>query len=667
MRKLFYIILLLMICSCSGCVDFNFPLETNPTTNIETAKTVIDELKAINQLQVTEVLVIDEEVYFNKTSHYQFDSNFYGYSKLSGYKDVVSKSIYNYNSELCVLSKEKNFYDVSVPQSILQYLGVDEILNNASNKPIIKGSVTGEIDIEKAPQVITNLFYDLENEAFITNLNKSLKLEYNIAIEEGEIYYLNLDLTNVFKMIDDKIQSSKKMYLFSEFDSFDFPEMPEKDNILDDPSTKPEDNLQEVNELKIEGLNYIDNIFKNLNSINDDIELIKVYPKSGKITYSYEISDNSIIDNNGTFIRPDEDTEINIKIHLYYNNERYNTLSYDIICLGKPTVSGAYGTITNPLYQGSSDVSTLDVYFIEMSQQYGDAIYIKAGDFDMLIDAGQPSDGANVKNFLSQYVTDQTLECVIATHAHSDHIGGILTAFQAVKNINYVVDYGYSRASYSAANQYNSYIKANADHYYAVYDAVRNQNGALKTVYITEEIYIDFLDTNQYLKPGVDIGGSDNNEASVTLMFHYYGKQFYFSGDLDSGGESYLVSTKQVGDIDVMKATHHASSTGNSKKLLNVIKPEYVIISTALVDRGSLSANAKTQPHPNATALSNFYSVNAKVYCNFTNGTIKVSVKDGEISVTGLGSRNGYYMDSKLIKNENNFEFKDTAWSKKYR
>ena len=104
-----------------------------------------------------------------------------------------------------------------------------------------------------------------------------------------------------------------------------------------------------------------------------------------------------------------------------------------------------------------------------------------------------------------------------------------------------------------------------------------------------------------------------------------------------------------------------------NEKSLIIARFKYVIVSAALVDPGSKTTNAQNQSHPNAKALSNFYSVNAKVYCNFTNGTIKVSVKDGEISVTGLGSRNGYYMDSKLIKNENNFEFKDTAWAKKYR
>lgn len=680
MKKIIYILLLLLICCCSGCVDFNGSNIDKPSIETTEAETAINALLSLEKLHVTEVLVVDEKLYFNKNSHYKTIDGFYGYSELKGENGFGNKNIYNSAFEICVLNDSKHFYESYFPSSSLQYLGLEKILKNALNEPLIEGLSCGEVAVLEAFGVVENLRFELGIDS-LKDIDKSIKITYEIAIEDGQVYYINLDLTNIFKSFDINVAAASKIYLFSTFDNFLFPEMPEKDVIPSDPATEPtddvipddpvtfpeEDDIQKINELKANGVSYIDGIFQNIKTINDDLNLLSIYPDSGKITYRYAISDESIIDSNGNFTSPDADTEITITISVYYNDECYDTLSYNFICLGKPVVSGVYGSITNPLYQGIKPATTLDVYFIEMVQQYGDSVYIKAGDFDMLIDAGQSQDGSNIKNFLKQYITDQTLECVIATHAHSDHIGGMMTAFQAVSNIGYVVDYGYARSSYNTASKYSSYIKANVDHYYAVYDAVRNQNGALKTVYITEEIYIDFLDTNQYLKPGVDIGGSDNNKASVTFMFHYYGKQFYFSGDLDAGGETHLVNTKQVGDIDVMKATHHASSSGNSKTILNVMKPEYVIVSAALVDPGSKTTNAQNQSHPNAKALSNFYSVNAKVYCNFTNGTIKVSVKDGEISVTGLGSRNGYYMDSKLIKNENNFEFKDTAWAKKYR
>ena len=70
----------------------------------------------------------------------------------------------------------------------------------------------------------------------------------------------------------------------------------------------------------------------------------------------------------------------------------------------------------------------LTVAFLETGNQYtGDAIYVKAGDTDLLIDAGsRNSSSTTISNFINQYVKDNTLEYVIATHAHQDHIAGFV-------------------------------------------------------------------------------------------------------------------------------------------------------------------------------------------------------------------------------------------------
>ena len=62
---------------------------------------------------------------------------------------------------------------------------------------------------------------------------------------------------------------------------------------------------------------------------------------------------------------------------------------------------------------------TLDVYFIDVGQ--GDAILIDYGQYEMLIDGGP--DGSCVP-FLAQYV-DGSLEVLVVTHPHSDHVGGL--------------------------------------------------------------------------------------------------------------------------------------------------------------------------------------------------------------------------------------------------
>ena len=116
-----------------------------------------------------------------------------------------------------------------------------------------------------------------------------------------------------------------------------------------------------------------------------------------------------------------------------------------------------------------------------------------------------------------------------------------------------------------------------------------------------------------------------------------------------------------------MKATHHGSSNGNTTNLLNKIKPEYVVVSAALTKRGSTSSNAGSQTHPSSQALSRFYSANSKVYCNFTNGTIRVSTDGNNITINGLGVKNPYYINGEKVTGEENLEFKYTKWAKAFR
>ena len=68
----------------------------------------------------------------------------------------------------------------------------------------------------------------------------------------------------------------------------------------------------------------------------------------------------------------------------------------------------------------------LQIHFLELGNKYtGDCTYIKAGDTDILIDAGSRSSSVPViAEYINQYVTDGKLEYVIVTHAHQDHDAG---------------------------------------------------------------------------------------------------------------------------------------------------------------------------------------------------------------------------------------------------
>ena len=88
------------------------------------------------------------------------------------------------------------------------------------------------------------------------------------------------------------------------------------------------------------------------------------------------------------------------------------------------------------------DDSPLEIYVLEMCGIYGDSIYIQQGDVDILIDAGWDTDGEYVRDFVDEYLEDDVLDLLVATHPHGDHVGGMATALTNVENITNIIDYG---------------------------------------------------------------------------------------------------------------------------------------------------------------------------------------------------------------------------------
>ena len=315
--------------------------------------------------------------------------------------------------------------------------------------------------------------------------------------------------------------------------------------------------------------------------------------------------------------------------------------------------------------------ASLTTTFVEMVKQYGDAIYIKCGNFDMLIDAGQSEDGANVRKVLTDNITDNTIEFLVVTHAHSDHMGGLLEAVGDYK-VNYILDFGHRRTTYSLYRQYetarNGWV-SNGAKYCSAKDAVSNRNNCSSTIYLTSDIHINMIDTGYYAENGVDVSSSyDFNRSSVTFILYHNNTSYYYSGDLTDEGEAKIY--KKVPNVDLMKATHHGTAGGNTTSLVNALAPKYVIISAS----ADPSGESKADQHPYQEALNSFYNSaniykSKNVYFNMTMGTIKILDEgNGITSVTGSDTLlGGYKINGVSITGENGLKLHETAWFKAYR
>ena len=121
----------------------------------------------------------------------------------------------------------------------------------------------------------------------------------------------------------------------------------------------------------------------------------------------------------------------------------------------------------------------LQVHFVELGNKYnGDCTYIKAGDTDILIDAGSRTDSVTaISEYINQYVTDGKLEYVIVTHAHQDHYAGFSKRNGSIFDLyecGVIIDFARTNQENKPGSMYVNYlaeredeIAAGATHYTA--------------------------------------------------------------------------------------------------------------------------------------------------------------------------------------------------------
>lgn len=314
------------------------------------------------------------------------------------------------------------------------------------------------------------------------------------------------------------------------------------------------------------------------------------------------------------------------------------------------------GSYYNPL--GYNLVGeTLEITFLEMVDQYGDCIYIKSNDFDMIIDAGNTNDYTNIIEFVENNISeDKKLELLVATHAHSDHVFGFRNDFKKVVNrVSYILDYGYSYTT-SAHSSYvstrNYFVNLGAK-YCPVTKSVANEDPCTKRIYIYEDFYIDVLQTGKYKDPTYSFAASGGqNESSVTFILTYKNNSFFFGGDITQAVERATLKDTDVKPVTLLKANHHGSNGSNSTDLFSTLKPEIIVVSAAYLSELN---------HPHASAIERMVTSQADIYVNFTTGDLKIVSNGTEItSITGAGPKKGYSINNEKVTGEENKKFTDT-------
>lgn len=245
----------------------------------------------------------------------------------------------------------------------------------------------------------------------------------------------------------------------------------------------------------------------------------------------------------------------------------------------------------------------LEITMLDVGQ--GDGIYLESeSGVNYLIDGGSTQVKKLGKYRLVPFLKAHgrtSIDTVILTHSDADHTNGILEMMEEGYEIGQLL---------------------------------------LPDIKIKEEAYLELVETAQragipvrYLKRGDQIADgelkltclhpypefvwSSTNSYSTVLSLSYGQFQMLFTGDLEKEGEEALYEffAEYPMDYDVLKVAHHGSNQSSSIEWLQLIQPEYALIS---------AGKNNTYGHPGGMLLERLNQVNCKYYVTMDSGAIQL-------------------------------------------
>jgi competence protein ComEC len=236
----------------------------------------------------------------------------------------------------------------------------------------------------------------------------------------------------------------------------------------------------------------------------------------------------------------------------------------------------------------------LSVYFLDVGQ--GDSTLVLFNGRTILIDAGESDMGDRVVSDLTSLNVTR-IDLLVATHPHSDHIGGMQKVLAAFP-VGQVLDAGLPHAS------------STYEHFLATID---QENIPYRVAEQGQTVNLDPAMRVFVLSPPKERFGDDPNTNSVVLRISYGTIDFLLTGDLGGESEDALVRSGYPLDAEIQKVGHHGSFSSTSPAFLTRVRPE-----TAIIPVGE--DNPYGHPHRQTLDLLKDYGVS--VYRTDRDGTI---------------------------------------------
>ena len=206
----------------------------------------------------------------------------------------------------------------------------------------------------------------------------------------------------------------------------------------------------------------------------------------------------------------------------------------------------------------------LHVSFLDIGE--GDAILIRKGNNQILVDGGPGSQSVGVELGKKMPFWDRTIDMVILTHPHQDHLSGLISVVR-----NYSVEKVIYLDSAYVSPLYSQWLNLLEEKNLEVINAAPGMQ-----ICMGDGIILEILGppAQPYSKTSSD---TDNN--SIVIRLSYGELSFLLCGDIMQEAELDLIFSRANIASTVLKVPHHGSDTSTLPEFLSVVDPQLAVIS----------------------------------------------------------------------------------------
>lgn len=247
----------------------------------------------------------------------------------------------------------------------------------------------------------------------------------------------------------------------------------------------------------------------------------------------------------------------------------------------------------------------LHVNFYDVGQ--GDSIFIETYQGNQILIDGGPDLSVLQKLGRDLPFYDRTIDLIILTHPHADHTVGLIEVLKRYK-VKHVM---LTRVNYDTQT-YKRFL-----------DLLEEKKIQTTIALAGQKVFLDDSTILRILHPFFDLSGQnfkEMNETSIVSRLSFGATDFLLTGDASKKNERDIIAQGYSVEAEILKVGHQGSRTSSGISFLNMVDPEYAVISVGADNRYG---------HPHQEVLTNFQNADIPVFRTDEKGDIRF-VSDGE-------------------------------------